>query len=258
MNPEPKLERWEKRAEWPLGAVAAIFLACYSVQVLAQPQGDAARAVTAVIAVSWALFAVDYVARLSLASNRWRWFFRHLFDLAIVALPLLRPLRLLRLVILIGALQKAVGNAIRGRVVIYTVCGALLLVYVASLAVLEYERNAPDSQINNFGQATWWSFTTITTVGYGDLTPVTFVGRVVAVLLMIGGISLVGSITATLASWIVQRVAEEDTLSQAATAVQVDELRDEIRNLTNELRRNGGQEGGPEPTKVYSRTDDPR
>jgi voltage-gated potassium channel len=65
---------------------------------------------------------------------------------------------------------------------------------------------------------------------------------------MIGGISLVGSITATLASWIVQRVAEEDTLSQTATAAQVDELRDEIRNLTNELRRNGGQEGGPEPT----------
>jgi hypothetical protein len=126
MNPEPKLERWEKRAEWPLGAVAVIFLACYSVQVLAQPQGDAARAVTVVIGVSWALFAVDYVARLSLASNRWRWFFRHLFDLAIVALPLLRPLRLLRLVILIGALQKAVGNAIRGRVVIYTVCGAVL------------------------------------------------------------------------------------------------------------------------------------
>jgi voltage-gated potassium channel len=65
---------------------------------------------------------------------------------------------------------------------------------------------------------------------------------------MIGGISLVGSITATLASWIVQRVAEEDTLSQTATAAQVDELRDEIRNLTNELLRNGGQEGGSEPT----------
>lgn len=72
-----------------------------------------------------------------------RGFFGHLFDLAIVALPLLRPLRLLRLVILIGALQKAVGTAIRGRIVIYTISRAVLLIYVASLAVLQSERPPP-------------------------------------------------------------------------------------------------------------------
>ena len=81
--------------------------------------------------------------------------------------------------------------------------------------------------------------TTITTVGYGDLTPLTPTGRAIAVLLMIGGITLVGSITATLASWIVQRVAEEDTASQAATAAQIEELRAEIRLLTDQVRRNG-------------------
>lgn len=48
---------------------------------------------------------------------------------------------------------------------------------------------------------------------------------------MIGGISLVGIGTATLASWIVQRVAEEDAANQAATAAQIDGLRDEIRRL---------------------------
>lgn len=68
---------------------------------------------------------------------------RHLADLAIVLLPLLRPLRLLRLVVLIGVMQKAVGNAIRGKVILYTISGAVLLVYVASLAVLQAERNAP-------------------------------------------------------------------------------------------------------------------
>jgi voltage-gated potassium channel len=60
-------------------------------------------------------------------------------------------------------------------------------------------------------------------------------GRVVAVALMIGGITLVGTVTATLASWIVQRVAEEDTANEAATRAQIDELREEIRRLSNLL-----------------------
>jgi voltage-gated potassium channel len=174
-----------------------------------------------------------------LAPNRRRWFFRHLFDLAIVALPLLRPLRLLRLVVLLGALQKAVGDAIRGRIVVYTVSGVVLLIYVASLAILDKERDQPGATINSFGKALWWSITTVTTVGYGDLYPVTVTGRVIAVLLMLGGISLVGVLTASLASWIVQRVAETETMSQAATAAQIDELRNEIRSLTEQLTGNG-------------------
>lgn len=72
--------------------------------------------------------------------NRTRWFIRHLLDLAVVALPLLRPLRLLRLVVLVAALQKAIGGAIRGRVIVYTACSVVLLVYVASLAILDTER----------------------------------------------------------------------------------------------------------------------
>jgi voltage-gated potassium channel len=60
-------------------------------------------------------------------------------------------------------------------------------------------------------------------------------GRVVAVALMVGGITLVGTVTATLASWIVQRVAEEDTANEAATRAQIEELREEIRRLSNLL-----------------------
>ena len=103
--------------------------------------------------------------------------------------------------------------------------------------LLFYRANGPhpDAHIKTFGQAVWWSITTITTVGYGDLTPLNPTGRVIAALLMIGEISLVGSITATLASWIVQRVADEDTATQAATAAQIDELQAEIRLLTNEV-----------------------
>ena len=177
-------------------------------------------------------FAIDYVARLILADQRTRWFFRHLLDLAIVVIPFLRPLRMLRLVVLVGALQKAFGDANRGRIVIYTAFSVVLLIYAASLAVLDAERSGP-GHITNFGDAVWWSFTTITTVGYGDFVPVTLIGRLIAVLLMVGGITLIGMITATVATWIIQRVAEQDSAHQAATAAQIDELRSEIAQLTN-------------------------
>jgi voltage-gated potassium channel len=232
---KPRLERWQSRTEWPLATVAIIFLGAYSVRVLAEPQGRTETALQLVIWITWAVFLVDYIARLCLATHRARWFLHHILDLAVVALPLLRPLRLLRLVVLIAALQKAIGGAIRGRVVVYTVCGVVLLVYVASLAILDAERYQQDSKITTFGDALWWSITTITTVGYGDLSPVTVYGRVIAVALMIGGISLVGVVTATLASWIVQRVAEEDTAKQAATAAQLDALHSDLENQVQTL-----------------------
>ncbi len=159
---------------------------------------------------------------------------RHLLDLIVVVLPLMGPLLLLRLVALVGALQRAIGDAIRGRVVVYTAFSAVLLVYAASLAVLQVERPAPGANITSFGDAIWWSVTTITTVGYGDLYPVTVLGgRIVAALLMIGGISMVGAITATIASWIVQRVSAEDSAQQAATVAHIESLQAEVSRLAD-------------------------
>ncbi|OSC41888.1 potassium channel family protein [Mycobacterium decipiens] len=236
MTKRTKEQLWQQRTEWPLAMVAVAFLVMYSVEVLYQPQGDEARILWAATWITWSLFVVDYVVRLILAPNRWHWFVRHLFDLLIVALPLMRPLRLLRLVVLVGALQKAVGNAVRGRILIYTISGVSLLIYVTSLAILDQERDQPGANITSFGKAVWWAITTVTTVGYGDLYPITFTGRVIAVLLMIGGISLIGVVTASLASWIVQRVAETDSANRAATAAQIDELRTEVRTLAEQLQ----------------------
>ncbi len=210
METETELQRWERHAEWPLAAAAIVFLALFSRQVIAEPHGREAHILWAVDWGIWSLFVVDYVVRLSLAPNRWHWFVRHLLDFAIVTLPFVRPLRLLRLIVLIKVLQKAVGDAFRGRILVYTMSGVALLIYSASLAVFDKERYLPGATINSFGKAVWWSITTVTTVGYGDVYPVTNAGRVIAVLLMIGGIGLVGVVTAALASWIIERVAEEE------------------------------------------------
>jgi len=233
---ETKLQRWERHSEWPLAAAAVLFLVLFSRQVLVQPQGREGHIIWAVNWAIWGLFVVDYVVRLGLADHRWRWFLAHLLDFAIVTLPLVRPLRLLRLLVLIEVLQKAIGDAFRGRIVVYTVSGVGLLIYTASLAVFDKERYLHGATINSFGKALWWSITTVTTVGYGDVYPITNTGRVIAVLLMIGGISLVGVVTAALASWIVERVAEEGSVMESATVAHIDELRSEIRALGKELR----------------------
>ncbi|EME23125.1 potassium channel family protein [Rhodococcus triatomae] len=229
-------QTWERRTEWPMAGVALLFLVAYSCQVLLTLTPAWHAVCEAVITGSWVLFVVDYVVRLVLAERRLHWFLHHLLEFLVVVLPAIRPLRLLRLVAMVTVAQRAIGGAIRGKVLVYTICTSTLLLYVASLAMLEAERGHPDSSVKSFGEALWWSMTTVTTVGYGDYSPVTTTGRLIAAALMIGGISLIGVVTATIASWIVEQVAEEDAAKQAATANQIEELRHEVRRLTESLR----------------------
>lgn len=221
--------------EWPMTLAAVAFLGVYAWEVLADLTGQGRALAETVLTAVWVLFAVDYVVRLALAADRPRWFVRHLLDLAAVALPMLRPLRLLRLVTLIGIIQRKAGAALRGRITIYTAASVSLLSLVAALAALDAERHAPEATITTFGDALWWALVTITTVGYGDLYPVTVTGRVVAILLMIGGVALIGVVTATLASWIVSLVTEESTQEEAVTRAQVEQLRHQVERLTETI-----------------------
>ena len=185
----------------------------------------------------WGAFVVDYLARLWLAQNRIQWFLSHPLDLAVVTLPFLRPLRFLRMVALIRVLQRALGDAVRGRVIAFTALSALLLVYGSALAELQHERYAPGSKITTFPDALWWAVATLTTVGYGDTVPVTAAGRGIAVLLMIGGICLIGVVTATVAHWIITEVGRVDRLEQAATVAHIEELRTEIAQLRESVQQ---------------------
>ena len=118
--------------------------------------------------------------------------------------------------------------------VVYAVGASVLLVYVAALAMLDAERGHPGS-IQTFGEGLWWAFVSITTVGYGDYFPVTPTGRVVAVGIMIGGIALIGVVTATLASWIVEKVSEANEAEQVATKAHIDELLAEVRAIREDV-----------------------
>jgi len=204
----PYYARYRRFSEYPMVVAAVIFLVLYSWQVIARLSGFWNDIAETAMNVVWALFALDYIIRLALAANKKRWFVKNLFDLIVIALPVLRPLRLIRALTVLKFLQRG-SSSFRNNVVLYAAVGSTLLIYLAAIAVLDVEQNADGSNITNIGDALWWSVVTITTVGYGDYYPVTFLGRMVAVGLMLGGIALIGTVTATLASWIVERVRED-------------------------------------------------
>ncbi|RHA37537.1 potassium channel family protein [Cellulomonas rhizosphaerae] len=234
------VERWERRTEWPLTVAALVFLIAYAIPIAWPDVGAATRSVCSGITwLTWAVFALDYLVRLHLAERRWSFVRHNVLDLAIVVLPILRPLRLVRVLALVSVLNRSGARNLRGQVVLYAGAGTLLLVLLGALAITDAERGHDGSNVANLGYGFWWAATTLTTVGYGDRFPVTTTGRFVAVVLMAGGLALLGTITATLASLLVERVAEANEDEQAATRAQVRELAAEFRALRDQLPAGG-------------------
>lgn len=226
-------------------ASALLFLAAFSWPILDPDLDPTLRTACWVVnAVTWLAFAADYAVRLRLSNDRWRFVRSTPLDLLVVVLPFLRPLALLRLLALLGVMNRRAGNAFQGRVTYYVLVASSLVLFVAALLALRAERGRPGATIQGFGDAAWWAITTMTTVGYGDEHPVTTAGRFVAAGLMVAGIALLGVVTATVAAWLIRRVAEDDAGSEAATRRDLAELTSEIAALRREVDRLHGERSG--------------
>lgn len=157
------------------------------------------------------LFSAEYLYRWFRAENRLRYPFTlmAMIDLlaigpSLVGLTLnFRSLKLLRILPLLWMLKlyrynNALQNVMRGfRQVGHelAVVGffALVVLFVSAAAMHEFEREAQPEKFGSLSDSLWWSFVTLTTVGYGDLSPVTGAGRAVAVVTMLVGIGILGT-----------------------------------------------------------------
>jgi voltage-gated potassium channel len=235
---EPNRERWEEAVDWPLTVAAVAFLIAYAWPILNTGISDStARVCGWIVVITWVLFGLDYVVRMLLSRSRWKFITHNVGDLLVVVLPMLRPLRLLRLLTLLSVLNRYAGDSLRGRVAIYVGGAVSLVIFVAALAVLDAERQSPDANITSFGDALWWATTTVTTVGYGDTFPLTTTGRFIAAGLMLAGIALLGVVTASIASWLLERVQQIEEASEAATRRDVQALAREVESLRDELQK---------------------
>lgn len=161
-------------------------------------------------------FFSEFIYRFLKSSNKlkfmkWGW-----IDL-LACIPMIdflragRILRLIRLFRIIRAFKTTkqfihhiFSNKAQGALTSVTILAVLLLIF-SSIAILEFEDN-PMSNIKTAEDAIWWSYSTITTVGYGDKYPITFEGRIIAMVLMTFGVGLFGTFTAYISSlFVVQK-----------------------------------------------------
>lgn len=146
--------------------------------------------------ITWGIFAVDLFIRFLLDPNK-KDFVRRDWPLMIALL--FPPLRILLVITAVMRVARD-RNALAKIVGLYAVYAVTFVVIFGALFTLMFEINAPGANIKSFGDSTWWAFVTVTTVGYGDFTPVTVGGRVIAVLIMFTGAAAVGAVTAAVAS----------------------------------------------------------
>jgi voltage-gated potassium channel len=195
------------------------------------------------------IFLLDFGYSLATAPNRWAYFRTWgWIDLLssipnVAALRVGRGARILRIIRVLRGVRATrilVGTVIHRRAESAALSAALatiLLIVFASAAILQFE-SEPESNIKTAEDAVWWSVATVTTVGYGDRYPVTWEGRLVAVVLMLLGMCLVGVLSGLFASWFIAPTAAENRGEIAHLQAEIAALRQAI-----ETRGRGGTSG---------------
>ncbi len=186
------------------------------------------------------IFWLDYLIRLFISENKKEFFRDHFFDfLAILPLSnsfaIFRLIRILRLakVAQLGKVTKLVNvfgaitkfnlntnNFLRTNGFVYLLYSTIVLIFFSAI-LMAYAENI------SFSDALWWAIVTCTTVGYGDITPVTSLGRFVAIFLMIFGIGFLGILTSTITTF-VSTVAKNKRLK----LMEENNLKNNIQNNT--------------------------
>jgi len=191
-------------------------------------------------------FLLDFSIRFFRAENKWKFMRWGWIDLisSIPTFDLFRYGRAIRLIKLLRILRgfKSIKHltehlfADRTKGSFTTIALlALTMVFFSSVIILQFE-NSPESNIKTGEDAIWWSFTTITTVGYGDKYPVTTGGRIVAIVLMCTGVGMFGVLSATLASWFV--AGKNKQMQEEIIEKMEDEIEEEMEELKQEMKKN--------------------
>jgi voltage-gated potassium channel len=246
------LERFERQSAIPMLVLSLAIIPLLLVPLIWDLSPSVDTTFLALDWFIWAAFVVEYGVRLYLAPAKWTFVRRNKIDLALVVLPFLRPLRLLRsarglrvlrsvrLLVILGRVFDVARDVLTRHKLHYALAVTLAIVVAAALLVESFERGAPEANIGSVPDALWWAVTTVTTVGYGDRFPTTAAGRGVGVALMIVGIALFGFLAGSLASFFLERRDESEVdpkLAEIAERLDRIERALELRR-ESELRQN--------------------
>lgn len=231
---EKNLAAWEERSSRPMFVASVLYLLAFAAPIMStriqEPYDGYLNIIQMIL---WGLFAADYCIRLYLAPRRLYFITHNLMNLAIVLLPAWRIVSFLAMIHLTTNRQYKRLSELAVKLFGYTA----IFIIMFALAIYSVESSEPGAMIRDLPTAYWWTFTTLATVGYGDVYPITGIGRVIAVVVMLYGVGMVAVATGALASWIIEKIGGREEQEYPATKADVDDLRQEISELRALLAR---------------------
>ncbi len=209
MNGTRRIEMKSTAYELFMALLTLLSVANLLVIVTPFASGDGKQVILVVDAILAPIFLADFLIRLATAPSR-RGYLRHGWGWAdlLAVVPLLRIARLPHVVAVVGALRSRGPGSIleelyvaRAAATFYvTIFLVILVLELSGALVLTAEANAAGANIRTPGDALWWGYVTITTVGYGDQFPVTAWGRIIGVFLLTAGVALFSVFTGFIAN----------------------------------------------------------
>jgi voltage-gated potassium channel len=235
--------------EWPLAVLALLVVPALIIEERAVSP-ELQRAARVLNWIIWLAFCADFALHWIL-SRRWNYPRTAWFDVALIVLTppflvpeslqgarSLRALRLLRLVraaAVAGIGLRSAKRSFGARKFHLVALFAAATVVLGAAGVFLFEAGQNRS-ITSFGDALWWAVVTATTVGYGDVSPVTFEGRLIAVILMLTGIGVIGIFTATVASFFFEQEQQADIGELAARLETIEQKLDQLLEREKDTR----------------------
>lgn len=235
---EPNGDRYETvrtALDIPMILLAVTLAVVLIVQYFFELSESADRWLTIAGWLIWGLFVAEFVLLYVLADNKATMVRSHKLDLFLIVLPMLRPLRALRVLRVFAGLSASgmlARRVLRRRGLDWFLLAVTAVVLLGATAVWQLEQREPDAIITSFREAVWWAIVTCTTVGYGDESPVSGGGQIIAVVLMLVGISMLSIVTANIASIFVQ--ADRETTDEGE-ADQLQAIEARVNDLDRKL-----------------------
>lgn len=201
--------QWRKRTAVPTLVLSLIYTITFISPIYFYPLSHSLDTFCQVINYGvWIYFVIDYSIQLFLSSSKSKFFKTHIGELLLVIVPFFRPLRALRALLFTTSASFRNRSAYLRSLPTLIAATTFLMIVIMGAAVLDVERNVPESHIKSAGDALWWGLITVTTIGYGDVYPITAEGRLVAAVLIIFGIAMISTLTASFAAWMLSHQSE--------------------------------------------------
>lgn len=213
--------------------------------------------------IVWAIFFIDVLHSLFKSKNKWQYFKTHLLDF-FAAIPYFIFIRSFKIIPVIFLLIRYTKLGAKYFAPVYKFLaksqwGKLILIIINVFILLPLPLIWIEPSMKSYKDALWWAVETVTTVGYGDIVPVTTLGRFIGVVIMVLGI---GAVT-TLTSWLTQHIlhTKKQDVSQIKKHVntlsvhELAELENHISDMKSGLLRHG-KDGKKENTEEQAKKEE--